>query len=241
MSNPFAFLKKHRVMIIRVISVILFVVAIAALVSVLIPFVLSLENQQSRDEFKEYILSMGLFGLLIFLSLQVVQIVVAIIPGEPIEILAGVLYGPFWGTLSCFLGIVGGTFLIFLLTKLMGRTFISSFYNEEKLARFKFLTNKRKVDFIIFILFFIPGTPKDILTYVAPLTGINIWRFLVISSIARIPSILSSVIIGSSIQKGSFTLSIIIFVSIGVLGALGIFFNKKILDHFHLRHKEENE
>ncbi len=79
-------------------------------------------------------------------------------------------------------------------------------------------------------MFFIPGTPKDALTYFVPFTRLSLVRFLLLSSLARIPSILSSTLVGSNLAQGNFVLSIFIYALVGVMGLVGMWYNNKLLD-----------
>lgn len=83
--------------------------------------------------------------------------------------------------------------------------------NIEKTEKFKFLHNAKKLNLIIFILFFIPGTPKDVLTYIIPLTSVKPLHYFVITTVARIPSIITSTFAGSAIDKGQWLEMILIF------------------------------
>lgn len=111
---------------------------------------------------------------------------------------------------------------------------------REKLKTYNFLKDAKKINIYLFILFLIPGLPKDIFIYLSPFLPIRFSNFLVISSIARIPSILSSTIVGSSLIEGNYLTSIIIFVSFAILGILGILFKDKIIFLFAKNNKKTN-
>lgn len=196
----------------------------------LLPWILSLKDEAGRAALQEYIHSQGGWGVLILLGIQILQVVIALIPGEAIEIIAGLLYGTFGGYLICQIGMLLGTILVFYLVKWLGASFVHSIVGESKLSRFKFLQDTRRLELFTFILFFIPGTPKDILTYFMPLTRIKPLVFFVITTVARIPSILSSTFAGASISEGKWIQTILIFAVIGLIGIIGICFNNKFLD-----------
>jgi uncharacterized membrane protein YdjX (TVP38/TMEM64 family) len=162
------------------------------------------------------------------LLLQIAQIIVAIIPGEPIEILMGLMYGTVGGLLLTLLGIAIGQCAVFLAVRRFGIDFTGKFVNVNKFAELSFLRDDAKRDSLIFLLFFIPGTPKDILIYFAPFTGIPMAKFLVLSTFARIPSIVSSTWAGASLGEGDFAKTIVIFAITGVVGIGGILVNRAI-------------
>lgn len=200
-----------------------------ALTIYLFPLMLSLKDESARIKLQNQVDSSGFLGWLLMLLIQVAQVVVAILPGEPVEIIMGIMYGPILGTLTCLLGIFIGTMLIFLLARSIGKPFVSLFVEPEKIAQYKFINTSKKKDSLVFILFFIPGTPKDVITYFAPFIKMNIFRFTLISIFARIPSVLSSTIGGKSIIDGDWVLTIIIFSVTFVIAVMGYLINNKFM------------
>lgn len=206
----------------------------------LLPNIIALKDQAARDQLKDQILSFGIWGWLVFAAIQLFQIIFAVIPGEPIEVIGGVLYGPWGGLLACQLGALAGTVLVYYLVKSLGYSFINSMVNIKDTNKFKFLHNNKKLNLIVFILFFIPGTPKDVLTYLIPLTEIRPLQYFVITTIARIPSIITSTFAGSAIDNGQWTQMILIFAITGAVAILGIIFNDKIIAFFSKsKHKKD--
>lgn len=196
----------------------------------LLPWVLSLQEAESRLALQEQVARFGGWGWAFMLLLQILQIIVAVIPGEPIEIIMGLLYGSVGGFLTCELGVLIGSFLVFFVVRRLGTPLVRSMFGEDKLNSFSFLQDTRRLETITFILFFIPGTPKDILTYVAGLTTISPVRFLLIASVARIPSIFSSTFGGASIAGGNLWLAVGVFVVVGVVSLVGIRLNHLFME-----------
>ena len=221
-------MNKKLPFLIKIFAALIIVAAVTALCVWLIPLVASLKDPDVQAKFQEFIESLGVFGVLAMLLLQILQIIVAIIPGEPIEILMGVMYGTFGGLLLTLLGIFIGQTIVFFAVKKLGLKFAARFVDVKKFSELSFLKSPEKRDSLIFLLFFIPGTPKDILTYFAPFTGINFVRFIVIATLARIPSVISSTWAGSSISDGSLFKTVIIFALTGIIGIIGIIINNKI-------------
>ena len=221
-------MKKKFSAVLKIVAVIFLLAALLALCVLLIPMVLSLRESENQVRFHEFIDSLGAFGVLTMLVLQIIQITVAIIPGEPIEILMGLMYGTLGGLALTLLGIAIGQTLVFFAVKKFGIKLAEKFVDVKKFENLSFLNSSKKRDSLIFILFFIPGTPKDVLTYFAPFTGIGFRRFIVISTLARIPSVVSSTWAGASISDGSFLKTLIIFAVTGIVGIAGILINNKI-------------
>ena len=178
----------------------------------------------------EFIESFGIWGAVVALLIQVLQVVLAVIPGEPIEIVMGVLYGTVGGCLMCLVGIAIGSCIVFLSVRRLGKNAVEKVMSNEKYKKLKFLNDPSRRDVLLFILMFIPGTPKDTLTYFAPFTGIPFVRYIIISTVARIPSIISSSYIGSSIMGGNFVRSIIAFAVVGAVSLVGILVYNKIIE-----------
>ena len=178
----------------------------------------------------EFIESFGIWGAVVALLIQVLQVVLAVIPGEPIEIVMGVLYGTVCGCLMCLVGIAIGSCIVFLSVRRLGKNAVEKVMSNEKYKKLKFLNDPSRRDVLLFILMFIPGTPKDTLTYFAPFTGIPFVRYIIISTVARIPSIISSSYIGSSIMGGNFVRSIIAFAVVGAVSLVGILVYNKIIE-----------
>lgn len=183
----------------------------------------------SQEDFRAYIRSFGAAGWLILLGLQVIQVFIALIPGELLETAAGYIFGPILGTLLCYAGLAIGTTAVFLLTRRFGTKMTEIFISREKINDLRFINTAEKRDRMIFLLFFIPGTPKDLLTYFVGLTDIKLGSFLVISLVARIPSVLSSTFGGYMLGEGHYWGAIILYAITGGLSVLGLWLYKIIL------------
>jgi len=142
----------------------------------LIPVIKELGTPEGQQAFQTRINDSGVLGVLMLFGLQFAQIFLFIIPGEPIEILAGVCYGSIWGTVFIMISAAIISAFIYLLVHKLGRKFIYDFVSKEKIEKIennKVFQNPKTIRFLIFILFFIPGTPKDLLTYIAALLPIK--------------------------------------------------------------------
>ena len=167
------------------------------------------------------------FDKWVFVAIRAFQTVIKIIPAEPLEIGSGLLYGTWGGMWLCLLGTMIGSLIIIALTRAFGKKLVSAFIPIEKIESLAFLKNEKKVFLSLFFIFLIPGTPKDVLTYVAGLTGLDMRKFLVITGIARIPSILFSTWCGQEIINKNYSIAIIIFAVTGILSILcSVLYNK---------------
>ncbi len=184
--------------------------------------------RETPDQLREHIDSYGVGGWFIMVGIVMLQVIVAFIPGEPVEVAAGVAFGAVWGTLLCLVGSVLATALIFTVVKKYGMKVVYLFFSKEKVEEVSFLNDSEKLDLLVFILFLIPGTPKDIITYFAGVTKIKLVKFLLITTLARIPSVLSSTLFGSMMMQEKFATAAIIYGITIVVSVLGILWYKKM-------------
>lgn len=176
----------------------------------------------SQEGLRDYIRSFGAAGWLVFLVLQILQVFIALIPGELLESAAGFVFGPIVGTLLCYAGIVIASSLVFVLTRKFGIKLVEVFVSREKINQLRFLNTEKKRDLLIFLAFFIPGTPKDLLTYFVGLTEIKFRTFLAISLVARIPSVVTSTFGGHLLGEGEYVLAIVVYAATAVMSFLGM-------------------
>lgn len=174
------------------------------------------------EKFRAWVDSHGVLGRLTFLGMTILQVVIAMIPGEPMELVAGYAFGSIEGTILCMLGAtIGGTIVFFLVRK-WGTKAVLVFFPQEKIDSLKFLQSSRKRDTWIFILFLIPGTPKDLLNYFVGLTDMKYSKWLIISLVARIPSIVTSTIGGDALGMKNYTFAIIVFGVTFAISGIGL-------------------
>ena len=121
----------------------------------------------------------------------------------------------FYGTVFILISTAIITAFIYFLVHVLGRKFIYEFVNSkkiEKIEKSKTFQNPKTIEFIMFILFFIPGTPKDLLTYIAALLPIKPIKFILIATFARIPSVISSTLVGENLLMGQWKFSLFIYI-----------------------------
>ena len=186
-----------------------------------------LEMLGDPDEFRSWVDSHSMFGRLIFIGMVILQVIVAVIPGEPMEIGAGYAFGAVEGTILCLVGTAIGSSLVFLFTKKLGIRMVEAFISREKLQSLKFLQNAERLNLVIFLAFLIPGTPKDILTYFAGLTPIRLRTFLLLTSLARIPSVVSSTLGGNALGTENYGMAVVVFLVTAVISAVGALIYKQ--------------
>ncbi|MBR2080635.1 MAG: TVP38/TMEM64 family protein [Oscillospiraceae bacterium] len=178
---------------------------------------------QDPDRLRTVVLQRPLLGRLLYLLLSVTQVVVAVIPGEPVEILGGYVFGPWEGAALFILAGIAGSMSIFFLVRRFGMKLVRVFFSQEQVDKLRFLRRKKGREFLLFLIFTIPGTPKDLLSYFVGLTDISPWVWLLICSVGRIPSVLTSSFGGSALGDGRGLKAVIIFgaaIAVTAVGAL---------------------
>ncbi len=180
------------------------------------------------ERFQAWVDAQGVRAPLLFVGMVVLQIVVAIIPGEPLEIAAGYAFGALEGTLLCLIGALVGRVAVFLLVRRFGVRAVEVFFPLEKVQSLRFLQNEKKLTFWVFFLFFLPGTPKDVLCYIVGLTKLPLRSWIIISTIAPIPSIITSTIGGSALGMGRYTFAAAVFGATLAISAAGLLVYRRV-------------
>lgn len=170
----------------------------------------------------------AIVGRLGFIVIRVLQTTIKLVPGEAVELAAGYAFGTWEGLLLCMIGSVIGSAIILLFVKIFGIKAVEVFVPISKIQELKFLQNNKRLNIILLIFFFIPGTPKDSIVYLVGLTKVNPWSFLLISNLARIPSIITSTICGSALGERQFLFAAVIYIATVLLGAAGALIYRKI-------------
>lgn len=208
---------RHKTWVLMSLALFLIVSVLVTLffIKVLAPYL------HSAAELRLFLEGYGWRGHFILLGLQCLQVIVALIPGEIIELGAGYAYGAIVGTLICLIGVSLSSSLIFILVKKIGTPMVELFIPREKIQQLRFINSSAKLKRLVFLMFLIPGTPKDTLTYFVGLTDMTLPQFLVITLLARIPSILSSTISGQMLGDQHFVVAGVVYAVTGILSALG--------------------
>ncbi len=187
--------------------------------------------------FKDFIRNYGAYGIFVAIGLQIIQVFIALIPGEVIEVAIGFAYGWFGGAIVCLSGVAIGSALIFLLVKKFGTKIVQYFVSIDKINDLKIINSEKRLQRLTFLLYFIPGTPKDLLTYFFGLTRISLREFLSITIFARIPTVISSTVGGNLIGSGHYIKAVILFVITSLISLLGLKVYQIIIKKIKKKHE----
>ena len=221
--------KIEKADVFKFVGLIAFFAIMVLIVVLLWPYFHDLFEPGGIDRIINDVRAAGPVGFLILLGLQFLQIVVAFIPGEVVQIAAGLLYGPWIGALVILVGCVISSAFIFALVHKLGAPFVQCMVPTHYLNKFRKFELTGKLNIVVFILFLIPGLPKDVFTYLVPLTDMRMRTFLLLANVGRIPGIVVSTYAADGLADGRLVESVIIFAVAAVIAVLGIVFRERIM------------
>ena len=174
------------------------------------------------EKFRAWVEERGVGGKLAFVGVVILQVIVALIPGEPFEIAAGYAFGAVEGTILCIAATTVGSICVFLLVRKFGEKLVEVFFPQKKLRDLRFLKSSPRRDFLFLVVFAVPGTPKDLLSYFAGLTDIRFPVWLLICSFGRIPSVITSTIGGDALGTKNYLFAVAVFAVTLAVSGLGL-------------------
>ncbi len=180
------------------------------------------------EKFRIWVERTGTIAPLAYMGMVIAQILVALIPGEPLEIAGGYAFGAGGGTLLCLAAATIGSVMVFALVRKFGVKLFEVFFPIEKLRSLRFLRESKRRDLLFLIVFMIPGTPKDLLCYFAGLTDIRFGVWLIICSLGRLPSIITSTLGGNALGTEKYILAAAVFGATLIISLLGLAIYKRM-------------
>jgi uncharacterized membrane protein YdjX (TVP38/TMEM64 family) len=153
----------------------------------------------NREQAKQLIESAGIFGPLVFILIQIAQVVVAPLPGQVSGLVGGYLFGVIPGTIYSLIGATVGFLIIFAMARKLGRPFVERYFSKELIGKFDYIT-KSKGTLALFIIFLLPAFPDDLICYLAGLSKIPIRKLLLVSIAGRLPGYLILSMTGSGLS-----------------------------------------
>lgn len=193
-----------------------------------------------RERIIDFLDSLGPIAVLGFICLQAVQVVAAPVPGEVTGFIGGYLYGPVLGILFSTIGLTAGSMIAFTLSRIFGRPFVDKFVSKQTLDKYDYLLH-HKGAFLVFLLFLIPGMPKDILCYILGLGHLTSREFFVISTVGRFGGTVLLTLGGSYIRHHQYyRFSILLGVAVIVI-FFSMVYKDKLERIFHRIHRRSRE
>lgn len=188
-----------------------------------------------RNRLKTFLESLGPFSFIGFIFLQVIQVVAAPIPGEVTGFLGGYIYGTHLGIVLSTIGLTLGSLCAFILSRIFGRPLVGKIVKRETIERFDYTLKSKnhRAAFLIFLLFLIPGFPKDYLCYILGLGPMSIKEFLIISTAGRFSGTVLLTLGGTYIRKQQYYQFFVLLGVTVVILLLSITYRDKIERLFH--------
>jgi uncharacterized membrane protein YdjX (TVP38/TMEM64 family) len=190
-----------------------------------------------KDKILAFIDSLGPLGCAGFVSLQILQVVAAPIPGEVTGLIGGYLYGPVLGTVLSTIGLTIGSLIAFSLSRIFGRPFVDRFVKKETMDKYDFLLH-HKGAFLVFLLFLIPGTPKDFLCYILGLGHLTTKEFLIMSTVGRLGGTVLLTLGGNYIHQHQYRQFFILLGAAIIVVFFSMVYKDKLEKLFHRWHKQ---
>lgn len=216
-------MERRNLIIKRIVVIAVAVLALAATLAWLVAYggdALALFADGQR--LQAWVDERGFLAPVLMVLFVVVQIVVAVVPGEPLELGAGYAFGFWEGTALCLVGSLIGTCAVIALTRSVGVRIVELFFSRERIESISWLRSSRRLELVLLVCFLIPGTPKDIMTYAAGLTSCPASRIVAITTVGRIPSIVSSTMASAFAAQGDWAATAIVVGVTVVLVVAGI-------------------
>ncbi len=206
--------KRYATAILSVISAVLCILSIAGFIFIRTRFA-------DTDAIKTWVDENYLLGMLVMLFICAIQVVIAFIPGELVEIAVGYAFGGWIGAAVCMVGATLGSVVAILLARRFGRRLVESLYPREKIDALPIINVPKKRNIMTFVLFAIPGTPKDLFTYVVGMTNMSIPLYIALTTVARFPSVIMSTLGGDALSENEFFSALIIFIIAAAVSGAG--------------------
>lgn len=214
--------KKTKILIvIGIITVLLLTVGFS------LPFIRFIDEPQKLQTLLE---SYGAFAPIMFMLIIIIQTLIPFIPGEPFELLAGYFFGTIKGTILCLLAASIASIIIIIFVKKYGTRLIEIFYSKKDHEKTKMLQSKKA--FLIYALIFVlPGTPKDLLCYIGGLADFDVIPLIIVTTVGRIPSIVTSTIPSDAIADKNYAFGVIVYGITILISIISLFLYNKYLEN----------
>lgn len=199
-----------------------------------------LDIASDPENFRQWLSQRRAGSFLIYGAMVIFQVIFAVIPGEPLEIAGGYAFGSLWGTVACLLSATIGSLLVFGLVRRFGTPLVELFFPKESFRPIRFLQSSPQRTFLFFLIYMVPGTPKDLLSYFAGLTDIRFPVFLLMCSVGRLPSVITSTIGGDALGSESYVFAVVVFLVTLAISGIGVLCYRQICKR-HGPHWEDDE
>lgn len=218
--------KKAAVSIIKILFLLLIVVGIPLFIYFAKPDALT--QFESFEDIVSYLQSYKMQSVGVYIGLQIAQIVISVLPGQVFQLAAGYLYTFVPALVFSIVGAIGGTLISFYLARWLGSDFVHMFFGKEKTLEYVEKLNSKRAYMAVFLIYLIPGIPKDVVSYAAGVSEMKVKPFVFLSLIGRLPGMMGSIMIGSMWHKEEYLGMVILGIIAVVAFVLCIIYRKKL-------------
>lgn len=228
MAEDHAAKQKKIIAILKLAFLLLLIVGVPAFVY--IKFGGEVFSQNFTQDIIAYLESHKSESIAIIVLLQAIQVIVCILPGQPIQIAASYMFGIVGALLTSLAGAVIGVTISFFISRILGQDAMHVLFGEEKINNYREKLNSAKGILIVFLIYLIPGIPKDLTSYAAGISEMRFPPFLIASTVGRTPAMMGSILFGYFFKKGDYTAIAILFAVACVITVICLIKRKYILD-----------
>ena len=183
--------------IIAILKLILLVIIIAGIPAFLyLKYGSDVFSKDTAYRVVDYLRQNSRIAFLLIIGLQIIQVVICILPGQPIQFAASYMFGVGKGFLLSIIGAIFGTIISFYLAKALGSDAMHVFFDEEKIEDYQRKLNSGRGLLLAFLIYLIPGIPKDLVSYAAGISEMRFRPFLLVATVGRSPGMLGSLLLG---------------------------------------------
>lgn len=215
--------------IVKLMLLLCLIIGIPALVYFLFPE--TIQQFKTMEGVNAFLAQYKTISVFVYIGLQILQVIVSVIPGQILQFAAGYAYAFWFGFLYSIIGVGLGTTATFCLARVLGKDAMHVIFGEEKISKFVELLNSKKAYMILFVLFVIPGFPKDLVTYAAGVSEVKLKPFLILSLVGRTPAMMATIMMGSMFHNGSYFGLIVLGILAVLSFILGFLYRQKLIQY----------
>lgn len=188
-------------------------------------------SKDSADRIIDYLTAHRRESALLIILIQMLQVIICILPGQPIQFASSYMFGIAIGFILSIIGAVIGSAIAFYLAKLLGKDMLYILFDRDKIEDYRNKLNSAKGLLIVMLIYLIPGVPKDLTAYAAGISDIKFKPFIIVSSIARSPAMLGSLLLGHFYGEGDYRAITILIIAVAIILIICILMRKKIMNY----------
>jgi uncharacterized membrane protein YdjX (TVP38/TMEM64 family) len=189
----------------------------------------------SQQKAVAFISSFHPYDEIVFIAFQILQVIAAPIPGELTGLIGGYIYGTCLGTVYSTIGLTVGSWIAFALARFFGLPLVETVVKPAIIEKYDYFLEHRGL-FVSFILFLIPGFPKDYLCYIMGASHMKTWHFLGISTVGRLLGTILLSVSGSCARNDQY-IELLFIAGVSCLMLVIVYFYRdKLLEALKRRH-----